>query len=260
MEKKVFMPSMEELCVMEEYCNYERNKSGGNAIYKYLLAKAIETLVITGKRNPDKGILKSAYKYLSENPYLAHAICKMYPMETLYSEIAQNDLDLCLNLLNGNSKGEIYNLDNLALFDDNVTSHFSVRSNVILSLAEYLYLNPEYRFEYKEGVNLPNGDYRENKLLEEIFSGNFRFSYEPADSRSELIRKLCEIEPYYHMLLVGSYQRHDDLSLLESINTYAKRYDITGSVIPETDDILSNPNIEVKRLLRCINDKKRNLY
>lgn len=260
MEKKVFMPSMEELCVMEEYCNYEKNNSGGNAIYKYLLAKTVETLVITGKRNPDKGILKSAYKYLSENPYIAHAICKMYPTETLYSEIAQSDLDLCLNLMHSNSKGEIYNLDNLALFDNEVISHFSVRSDVILSLAEQLYLNPEYRFEYKEGVNLPNGSYRENKLLEEIFSGNFRFSYEPVDLRSQLIRKLCEIEPYYHMPLADIHQEHGDLSLLESINTYAKRYDITGSVIPDTNDILSNPNTEVKRLLRCINDKKRNLY
>ena len=77
--KKVYIPTMDELYQMQDMTN-------GQSIYKYILIKAIESLVIDGVNYPNKGILKNAYKYLKENPDIAYAICRMYPSEIKYSE------------------------------------------------------------------------------------------------------------------------------------------------------------------------------
>ena len=91
--KKVYVPTMDELYLMQDISN-------GQSMYKYILIKAIESLIITGINFKDKGILKKAYKYLRENPNIAYAICSLYPEEIKYSEYAMNDIDLCLNTIN----------------------------------------------------------------------------------------------------------------------------------------------------------------
>ena len=90
--KKVYVPTMDELYQMQDI-------TCGHSMYKYILIKAIESLIIDGINNQNKGILKHAYKYLRENPDIAYAICSLYPEEIKYSEYAKNDTILCLDLI-----------------------------------------------------------------------------------------------------------------------------------------------------------------
>lgn len=255
MQKKVLMPSMDDLYRMQELCNSKG--MGACEIYKYLLAKAVEALVIEGRRYPNKGVLKSAYKYLRENPNIAYAVCRMYPSEIAYSDIAKSDAELCRFLLNKNSDRTIYNLDSLSLFNEEAIAHYSVVTKTVELLDEKLPNNPEYRFEYKS-----------NKLLDDIFSGNLKCDFIPRSSVGDIYNSLCEIEPYYYMLLMEEILKIKNtgirnIDLSASINKYAERYGIpyfhTESSLRDKD-IINYPTDKVKKLIRCINSNKENLY
>lgn len=159
--KKVYMPTMDELYQMQEMTN-------GFSMYKYILIKAIESLIIDGKNYPNKGILKSAYKYLRENPDIAYAICRMYPEEIKYSECAQNDINLCLKLLDEKSidNHNIFNLDRLQYFENGlgVLTNDGVIQTTAHILASSLPNTPQYRFEYQENSLLDAIFYREIKV------------------------------------------------------------------------------------------------
>ena len=90
--KQVYVPTMDELYLIQDEVT-------GYNLYKYLLVKAIESLIMEGINLPNKGILKNAYKYLRENPEIAYAVCRLYPEEIKYSEYARNDMDLCEELI-----------------------------------------------------------------------------------------------------------------------------------------------------------------
>ena len=65
--KKIYFPNMDKLHQIQSIV-------GGDNTYRYLLVKAIESLIVDGINYPNKGILKSAYKYIKENPDIVHSI------------------------------------------------------------------------------------------------------------------------------------------------------------------------------------------
>lgn len=246
MEKKFLMPSMDELYEMQEY---------GANIYKYLLCKAVEAIVIEGKKYPNREILKTAYKYIRENPYLATAICRMYPKEIQYSGIAQSDPSLCLYHLRKKADDSIYNLDNLAYFDKSLFDNLPIILETISLLDTKLPERSEYRFEYKE-----------NPLLDNIFGGKFDWNkfIIPDIYKEQIYTSLTRIEPYYALLekKSGVCGRNIGDDLNRGINAYSDRYGIGDSVGAEFTgrDILTKPNNDVKKLIRCINNNKDNMY
>ena len=159
--KKVYMPTMDELYLMQDM---------GFDLYKYLLAKAVESLIMDVKvyGNGDKSILQGAYKYLREHPEISCSICKLYPEEIMYSRYAESENRLCYDLINPryNQDRSIYNLDNLSYFENGygVLNHMSIISKTISTLSEKLEVSPRYRFEYKESSLLNNIFNLRNKL------------------------------------------------------------------------------------------------
>lgn len=250
--KKVYMPTMDELYLMQDMTN-------SHSTYKYILVKAIESLIIDGINLPNKGILKNAYKYLRENPEIAYAICRLYPEEIKYSEYAKNDANLCQALIinQGNQDKSIFSLDNLCYFEEStsVFSQLGVISRTADILATQLQNTPQYRFEYKQ-----------NTLLDNIFSCEI-----PTDDIFKpMIDKLVAIEPAYVIKLdskiseiVKFAHQVSDVKgdmLIRNINRYANRYGINinaGYEYYAPLDILTNPDTEVKRLLKCINEHQK---
>ncbi len=248
--KKVYMPTMDELYQMQDL---------GADVEKYLLVKAIESLALEGRVLTARGgIFKLAYKYLRENPEIAYAICRMYPEEIKYSEIAQNDIRLLWDLLGQSEKPQdasgkqfyqtIYDLDNLAHFEHGAGMLMNQRTvrYTIEELDKKLPKVPEYRF-----------DYRPNSLLDNIFSCNL-----PIDTINRFIYKLTKIEPGYALKVEKQRLDKEPIGrkaiLREGMKDYIKRYgiEITHYRKFEQRDILTNPDTNVKRLLKCIKEHK----
>ena len=254
--KKIYMPSDEILHKMQEL---------DGDINTYLLIKAIESLIVDGVNYPNKGILKNAYKYLRDNPYIVRAICFLYPEEIKYSELAKYDIDLANWLINKKPNRDIYALDNIGYFSHSIQYNYQFMKDVIDKLDERLVYNPEYRFEYK------NSDfgYTQSELLDDIFSTKILEKHD--FGYSETIYKLPKIEPAYAVLLpyvTGS--THDEyteemyrkLLLHEGIKAYARRYRLGWYAENNKDQKvdLDNPDDETKRLIRCIKKDNNNLY
>lgn len=237
--KKVFVPTMDEL--------YKMQDMGAN-IYKYLLVKTIETLVVDGINYPNKGMLKSTYKYFKEDPYIAPAICMMYPEEIQYSKIASMDVNLCIKLLNQENTKTKCNLDYLSKFDEMILKNTTILGNTIVKLDEEFENNPKYRFEYIE-----------NELVRRIIDR------EITDTELILLRnyivELLNIEPAYGLSLGSYFFKNDEFDrkyrISRAIDNYADTYCIPRYVGTEylNKDILTTPSTEVKRLIKCINHK-----
>lgn len=257
--KKNFIPSMDEL--------YQMQEMGAN-VYKYLLVKTIESLICYGINYPNAGILKSAYKYLSEDPEIARAICTLYPEEILYSEFARKDFELCMRLINS-GESKTCGLDYLTKFDESILSNSTVLESTVLLLNKELSNNPRYRFEYV-GCELQFARRGAGCLLNNIFERkitNKELIHMPEESRFTVIKKLINIEPAYALSLFEEVYE-DCLGLKETVrksylNTgiynYANRYKITPSVGTQYvgKDILTNPTSNVKRLLKTIYEKNK---
>ena len=236
--KKVYVPTTEELYIMQDK---------GMNVYKYLLVKAIESIIMDAKLNGgnDRSILNNIYKYLRENPYIYYAICKLYPEEIQYSKMAQNDIKLCLELISQthNQDTSIYNLDNLSYFDDRIATR-SVVDTTLRTLLDKLPQVPKYRFEY-----------RPSSLLDDIFNCELQTFFISTPTTD-----LARIEPAYLLReRNGLSDSKDDMIRYNSyINQYASRYGISALDCYEyyNQDILTNPDTEVKRLLKCINQRK----
>ncbi|MBQ8193009.1 MAG: hypothetical protein IJZ46_02950 [Bacilli bacterium] len=236
--KKVYMPSMNEL--------YKMQDMGAN-IYKYLFAKAVEAIVLQGINSEDKEILNNTYKYLRENPYMAYSICMMYPNEIKNSEIAMLETSLCLNLLE-KRQSPVSNLDYLSYFDNSVLNNTMVLRTTISMLDDELKRNPKYRFEYKDNILL------DRIINREITNHDTKFN-------RELLISLLNIEPAYGVIFSRSSFESCNLDkngcVSVSVHDYAKRYYIPIDLGDEYfgKDILTNPDADVKRLIRCINRK-----
>ena len=236
--KEMYVPTMDELYLMQDM---ESN------IYRYLVAKVVERLILEGVNTPAKGMLKSTYKYLRENYDVALAVCSLYPGEMQYSEILKYDSSFCLKLIE-EPKPLDTSLDNLSYFDEGTLSNVSVMNKTITRLNKVLIDNPKYRFTYKQ-----------SKLLDDIFLG--RVNLDNISYDEKLL--LASIEPAY---LVKYYQNYlksfegtktPDEVLKTSIFDYCHRYDIANWLGQKyrNKDILTNQPTEVKRLIKCINNK-----
>ena len=246
--KQVYIPTMDELYLIQD-------KVTAYNLYKYLLVKIIETFLMEKANLSGISVFDNAYKYLRENPEIAYAICRLYPEEIKYSEYAQNDIKLCEELItNENLQSRtIYNLDNLHYFENGL-GVLSDREILIITaklLSRELPKNPRYRFEYKE-----------NTLLDNIFSCNI----EKEDVLGRQCIHFLDIEPAYTIKfneeqITRNINPSSNISqvLERSINTYLERYGVTGrdGYQYRDKDILTNPDIEVKRLLRCINEHQK---
>ena len=249
--KEVYIPTMDELYLIQEMTN-------GSFTYKYMLCKVIEALVIDAKIDTGKGILERTHKYFRENPQIATAIGRMYPEEIVSSQYAINDIALCRELIQGNIGQDcsIYSLDNLTYFQNGlgVNTNYFVVKEVIEILSKKLPSNPQYRFEYKEP----------NSLLDNIFSCKTSLY----DFDSTTAKNISIIEPanalrlderlfdeyrgdYLIKTLKGSYGTF--------IDKYSSRYGMETKCFPEyfRQDILTNPDDNVKRLQRYLDRHKR---
>lgn len=254
--KKVFMPSMDELYQMQDM---------NVNLYKYILVKAIETLIGNGINYPNIGILENAYKYLRENPDIARAVCTLYPDEMLFSDCARKDIELGIRLMESTEKKEC-GLDYLCRLDADILDNPVILQKAILLLEKELIENPRYRFEYvgseRQYINKGAG-----KLLDNIFERNIgeqEIMFIMGEARKEVVKALINIEPAYAIKLpIDYFKMHlshipdsSDISIYlgSGINNYAKRYGIDMSVGNEYygKDILTNPDQNVKRLLKCI--------
>jgi hypothetical protein len=248
--KKVFMPSMDEL--------YQMQDKGAN-IYKYIMIKAIESLVCNGLTYPSVGILKNAFNYLKEDPEIARAICTLYPEEMLYSSTARNDMELALRLMKANET-RTSGLDYLCMFDPSVLSNLTILREAILLLENELKVNPKYRFEYY-GSDLRFFKHGNGRLLDAIFNREISYDeimFMPNNLREKVIASLTNIEPAY-VNNFGISEREKQQYLSSGINNYADRYGVSADVGTEYVgmDILTNPDQNVKRLLRCIKDRNK---
>lgn len=236
--KEMYVPTMDELYLMQDM--------GGN-VYKYLVAKTAERLILEGINTPAKGMLKSAYKYLKEDYDVASAVCTLYPEEMKYSEILRYDSSFCLKLIE-EPKPLDRSLDNLSYFDTSAFNNIPVMNKTITRLNKVLLDNPKYRFTYKQ-----------SKLLDDIFLGRVNLDTIGYDEKI----LLASIEPaylvkyfeYYSSLLKGT--KTPDEVLKTSIFDYCHRYDIANWLGQKyrNKDILTNQPTEVKRLIKCINNK-----
>lgn len=224
--KKIFMPTYSELYKMQDmHVN----------ILPYLYAKAVERLCIEYNNYPRRGsILGGEYKYLREDPTIARGVCSMYPKEIKYSPVAQYDIDLAMKLISEEDSLAIYRLDNLSSFSASISDNIFITREVIRILSEEISKNPKYRFEYKD-----------SKILEDIFMGRIDPKVIPLDS--EMIFRLSTIEPYYGL------KSKDEELLREGMRLYTERYGIDYEC--DNKDILTNQTTEVKRLIKCINRK-----
>ncbi len=241
-EKKFLMPKMAELRKMQDM------KAN---IYKYLLIKAIESLAIERKNNPNSEFLKTAYERFEEDPYISHAICKLNPSEIIFFDIARSDVKLCQEYLKRRKEtSDIYNLDILSQFHVDVTYNLSIMYDILSILSEGLPICPNYRFEY-----------RQSQILDNIFGGEFHLDIIPKRCWQEIVRQLVNIEPYYALLLKDTLQMTMDESAIarylhHGIDSCANRYDIDEQVGREFlgKDILTKQPTKVKKLLWCINN------
>jgi len=241
MEKKIFVPTNDELYIMQDM---------GINMYDYLLAKVVEVLTIEGVKYPNKGILKTTYKYIKENPEIVYPICRMYPNEIQYSNVAKNDVNLCSRLLNDYRSKEIYSLDNLSYFSDDVSNNSLIIDNVISILNDKFHLAPQYRFEYKD-----------NNLLDSIFSRKLNINSLKETTRNKLIN----IEPSYLLnisneLITEGYTKEQLLQ--RAVMLYTMRYGIH----PEKNnqykgmDILTTPDEKTDILIKTLKKNKDNIY
>jgi len=241
MGKSIYIPTMDEFYTIQDM---------NINVYNYLLAKVIEVLTLEGIVYYNKGILKNEFKYFRENEELVRAICSMYPEELWYTEVGKYNTNLCLDLINKKEDNSIYNLDNLQSFNENTLNNIQVIKSVINILSTKLLYNPKYRFEYKT-----------NKLLNDIFSTEFinNIFYE-----TSMMAQLSRIEPAYIIKDKNIDNKLKPEILNSAMNFYLERYKLSQSkgkcLEYNGKDILTNPDQDTKRLIRCIEKRKNNKY
>lgn len=238
MNKKLYLPNEEELQIIDKY---------GDLI-KYLKVKVVEYIVLVEVLNQTGSLLKHIPRSIVEDKDIYRSISLMYPNEVKMFSFMIEDFDLCLSLLDKDDRdNRIYNLDNLALFN-NYNFNDAVKVKVIDMLYNLLPITPKYRFKYKH-----------SNLLETIFSCNI--DYKKLDNTT--FEKLTTIEPAYFIkaYMDGKYECYNDdaITILFSyaLDKYASRYGI------KSNELLMNNKqntISKKKLLKTINYNKNVIY
>lgn len=236
--KKVYMPSDETLDKMQEL-------AGSEYLYRYILAKAVESIVMN--KSLDKNLLEDETKAIREDYYIQKAICYLYPEQVAYSECMQMENSFALDLLKRQPSNIIYNIDNIRHFEPMTQYSYDVIRKVISILVQELPKTPTYRFEYKDNPLLDSiFECELNKLIKGIYGCQVYYAGD-----------LIKLEPAYGVLLPDEAfaSQIDRITSLQSgISRYHNRYGIpsvTGNKYAN-QDILSNPDANVKKLMKCI--------
>lgn len=230
--KKIYMPTDKQLDVMYEM---------GANIHEYVVAKMIESLVVDGVNFKNKGMLRSAYDYLVNDPDVVRGVCYLYPEEIPYSQLAESDIELLDALVNKSSSMDVYNLDNLLQFSSIVTNNIQVKRMVVDRLVSGLNERPEYRFEFREG-----------ELLHQIFSCKLLDNMLIVDK--DIVRMAAMIEPVYALsdqIALDSKERGK--ILIQGVEQYTNRYLLS-------DKRYDKIGKDTKRLVKAIRRNNYNLY
>lgn len=235
--KKVYMPSDETLENMQEL-------AGAEYLYRYILAKTVESIVMN--KSLDKNLLEDETKAIREDYYIQKAICYLYPEQVAYSECMQMENSFALDLLKRQPSNIIYNIDNIRHFEPMTQYSNDVIRKVISILVQELPKTSTYRFEYKD-----------NPLLDSIFGCEIDKLIEHFYSFVYYSGELIQIEPAYSVLLPDEAfaSQVDRITSLQSgISRYHNRYGIPSVIGNKyaNQDILSNPDANVKKLMKCI--------
>ena len=235
--KKVYIPSDETLDKMQELV-------GSKYLYCYMSAKAVESIVMN--KPLDKNLLEDETKSIREDYYIQKAICYLYPEQVVYSECMQMENSFALDLLKRQPSNIIYNIDSIRHFDPMILYSTDVVYKVVSMLSQELPNTPTYRFEYKD-----------NQLLDSIFGCEIDKLIEHFCSYVYYNGEFIEIDPAYGILLPDKafICQENRISLLQSgISKYHNRYGISTVIGNEyaNQDILSNPDTNVKKLMKCI--------
>lgn len=250
MEKKIYVPTLDEL--------YQMQEMGAN-VYNYLLVKAIELLILKGVKNPDKGILEDAIKDVKESYDIFIPICKMYPKEVQYSEFAKMEPGLCVDILKKSNQIATSNLEQLSYFSSSIASNEWLANEVISILNKELFLNPKYRFEYTSKEDSAS------KILDDIFSCQF-----PINNlyNQESCKLLMNIEPAYALKIKERFfnslscNESREIALIKSVGNYTMRYGISSEQNNQYmgKNIFKNPDKKTDLLVRTLKKYKKNIY
>lgn len=238
--RQMFVPSLENLYFIQE--------NGGN-VYKYLICKTIEKIVLDGINYPGIGMLEmygGSFSDFREDSNIAKAVCRMYPEEIKYSKTMQYEPDLCLKLISEPPQ-EDNSLNNLTYFNQTILNNTVVINQVIKRLSKILLVNPKYRFTYKS-----------NSLLNDILL--CKLDLDNAYLYGNNDNTILGIEPAY-LIKNPDYYRNNHIKLSKALNagidTYGLRYDLPLEFASEYKgkDILTYQPHKVKKLIKCINNE-----
>lgn len=242
--KKVYIPAKKELLELQ---------SIGVNVYRYLLSKVIETLIMEDVIYEDENMFDYIYNYLPEFREILVSVARMYPERIKDSDRASNDIVLCQSLLKPLSRynnNAIYQLDNLTYF--NQESQILYDRDIIRTVSEVLEeelpTNPRYRFDYKEP----------NTLLDDIFDCSIPLVASEVKTNQSLI----DIDPIYFVKYLDIFnKKHQYATNLSSIITkstlrYAGRYGLENNAQYRGQDIINNPDEKVKKLLKKLEQHK----
>lgn len=243
--KKVYIPTKQEL--------FELQNLGVN-VYRYLLAKVTETLIMEDVIYEDDNMFDYIYNNLPEFREILVSVARIYPERIKDSDRASNDIELCQSILKPlsryNSDNNIYQLDNMTYFNQESCISYDREIIKIVSsiLEEKLPTNPRYRFDYKEP----------NILLDNIFDCSIPL----VNSETTTNNSLILIDPIYlikYLELFKKRNRYDtNLSsiITQSTLRYAGRYSFENNIQYRGQDIVTNPDEKVKKLLKKLEQHK----
>ena len=243
--KKVYIPTTEELHYMQKM---------GLSMYHYLLSKTIESLVMADVIYEEEDMFEVAYDELPEYKEIIYAIAKMYPERISESEKARSDVKLCRKLILAFAKKHITlnELDKMRYFSEDTLRDNQVIIEIINTLSNNLHLDPRYRFQYAGP----------NDVLDKLFACETTID---TISNNTLDALIC-VEPAYLTKVSKLFQNKKDIEELEKATIrgsirYAGRYGINAHNYgrSKNDDILTNPNERVKKLIRVL-DRHREYY
>ena len=220
MKKSLSLPKAEELVQMEGYQDIN--------VYKYLLVKTVEKLVIEGK------LIKNIDNDLKDNNEIINSICYLYPQELLYSSASHYDVTLCNRLLTKEEDKSIRNLDYLADFAQEVQLNYDIMVKAIDILYEKLPKEPTYRFNYNASLT-----------LDRLFGVDLLYFDK---YNSNMIDKLMYIDPLYGIKKDNIYGSLDKGKFIDAIEEYAYRYGIPYEV--------KNDQEKSKKLIKYLYNKQ----
>lgn len=248
-EKKVYIPSMNEISNMQSIVNDNTIGSRGS-VYNYCLAKRIEYIVLNGG-------LECFSDEVRSDREIAKKVLRFCPNDLI---LYYNDFELAKEVM-----GNVYHdgvrsgIDYINLTSRRMQNSPEFVHYIVTYLAEYLNKYPDYRFNYVD-----------NKLLNNIFSGNildnFNINGLSYRKRVEFFEALSMIEPAYILKSDKKYYDHyrvfvDEMidtcyanHLVNSINAYANRYGISNA--NNDINIVKSNNDKCKKLVKFLDEKR----